>query len=271
MGVTMFRILRLLILSAIFLLAACEVKRPENVLPPEKMEAFLYDYHLVQSMSAEYSSSSNKEKIYFDYVFRKHGVTQADFDTAMVWYNRFPKHMQKIYANLEKRLEAEVQLLDNAHGSLEEGVSIEVVDLAPKNAELWTSSTIRLLSPNPLCNKVVFSFETPGDSSFVAGDSLNFSFSTIFLTGRNGDVDQNIYASITLDYEDGTYEGAGLDVKATGKYSLAVPRNKKSRLKSMSGFIYYTDNDSASTSRAVVNRISLRRMHVGAGKSAKKK
>ena len=95
------------ILSVLFLLAivACEVKRPEYILPPERMEAFLYDYHLVQSMSGEYSSSSNKEKLFYDYVFKKHGITKEQFDTAMIWYNRYPKHLQGIYESLEKKLE----------------------------------------------------------------------------------------------------------------------------------------------------------------------
>ena len=69
----MRRICKIVLLVAL-VLVSCEVQRPEHILSPEKMEAFLYDYHLVQSMSGEYSTSSNKEKLFFDYVFKKHNV-----------------------------------------------------------------------------------------------------------------------------------------------------------------------------------------------------
>lgn len=258
----MYRIFRILMTFLLLVVVACEVKRPEHVLSPDKMEAFLYDYHLVQSMSGEYSSSSNKEKMYYDYVFKKHGVTKEQFDTAMVWYNRYPKHLQEIYERLEERLEKEVMALDNSRGALEEGVSIDVAFLATDTAQLWTSSRVRMLSPNALCNRLYFSFETPKDTSFVPGDSLVFSFSTRFFTARKDSIRCRAYASIMLDYDDGSFDATGIDISESGEYSLSVNRNIDSKLKAMSGFVYYSDSDSTLSSKVVVSNISLRRIRV---------
>jgi hypothetical protein len=267
----MYRILKISLAVFLLALVACEVKRPEHVLPPQRMEAFLYDYHLVQSMSGEYSSSSNKEKLFYDYVFRKHGVTREQFDTAMMWYNRYPKHLQRIYDKLEKRLDKEVMLLDNARGALDEGVSIEVAYLATDTAELWTSSKVRMLSPTTLCNRLGFSFKTPEDTTFLPGDSLVFSFSTHFFSSRRDSVSQSAYAAIVLDYADGTFSGTGLDVVSSGEYLLSVERNTGSRLKAMNGFIYYSDNDSTLGSKVVISDISVKRIRVAQDEEGGKK
>jgi hypothetical protein len=264
-------IFRLLIIFALLVFVACEVERPKNVLPPEKMEAFLYDYHLVQSMSGEYSASQNKEKLFYDYIFRKHDITKEQFDTAMLWYNRFPKHLQRIYARLEEKLDKELLLLDNARGALNDGVAIDVAYLLTDTAELWTSSRVRMLSPTMLCNRIQFSFETPSDSTFVPGDSLQFSFNARFVTKSNVDVGQRAYASVLLSYADGSFDAAGVDVSGDGNYILAVERNLESRLKAMSGFVYYTDNDSTMDSKVVIGNLSLKRMHIREPESEPKK
>lgn len=272
MVVIMYKAIRFLAFSVLLVFVACEVKRPENVLPPERMEAFLYDYHLVQSMSGEYSASTNKEKLFYDYVFSKHGITKEQFDTAMVWYNRYPKHIQRIYARLEERLDKEVLSLDNARGALDEGVSIEVAYLATDTAELWTSSKVRLLSATPLCNRVLFSFETPDDTTFLPGDSIQFTFHARFIAAGEDSVGQRLRADVVLDYADGSYADAGLDITGNGKYVLSVERNLSSKLKSMSGFVYYADDDSTLGSRAVISALSVKRIHVvkPAEKSEKK-
>ena len=102
------------ILSVIFLssLLSCEVKIPDYVIPPHKMETFLYDYHLIQSMNGQYSSDEYKEKLYYSYIFNKHNIEKSKFDSSMQWYNRYPKHLRRVYENLEARLNAEVDRLN---------------------------------------------------------------------------------------------------------------------------------------------------------------
>lgn len=40
-------------------------------------------------------SESYKRVLYIESVYRKHGITQADFDTSMVWYARHPDALTK--------------------------------------------------------------------------------------------------------------------------------------------------------------------------------
>lgn len=251
------------ILSVMFLssLLSCEVKIPDYVIPPHKMETFLYDYHLIQSMNGQYSSDEYKEKLYYSYIFNKHNIEKSKFDSSMQWYNRYPKHLRRVYENLEARLDAEVDRLNEQKNLLEEGVSIEDVSLVADSVELWTSSKLKHLTSTPLGSKLSFSFTVPEDTSFVKNDSLSFSFSALYLPAENRALKQSAYASIRLDYEDGAVFVDAASVDSTGIYHLSAPRYPDSKLKTMSGFVYYTDNDSLSCSGLLLSDISVVRIH----------
>lgn len=247
-------------LVCIFTLCSCEVKMPDYVIPPAEMETFLYDYHLVQSMSGQYSSDDYKEKLYYGYVFRKHNVEKSRFDSSMQWYNRNPKHLRRIYESLEARLNTEVDRLNEEKNLLQEGVSLEDVSLAKDSVDLWTSSKFKYLSSTPLNSRLAFSFKAPEDTSFVKNDSLSFSFSAYFLSVGKDSVRQNAYASIRLDYAGGEAFTNAVRIDSAGSYNLSAVCTPDSRLKSMSGFIYYADDDSLVNSGLLLSDITLVRI-----------
>lgn len=249
-----------LLLLLATLLASCEVKMPEEIVSPDKMESLLYDYHLAQSMSSEYTSLEYKEKLVFSYVFSKHGVTQEQFENSMEWYNRYPKHLQKIYANLEKRLEEEVEKMNDAGGVLEDNVSLESLALDADTVDLWTGARNRMLACSMLDSYMSFSFDTPGDSTFIAGDSIAFSFDALFVTAAIPEIRQTAFAALSLKYEDGTTVGRGVEVRRTGEYVVTTDRNQDAALKSVSGFVYYFDTDTTAAAKLILNNISLKRM-----------
>lgn len=252
-------LLKVLPLVVIFSFASCEVKIPGNVIPPAKMETFLYDYHMVQSMSGEYASDEYKEKLFYSHIFRKHGIGKEQFDYSMKWYNRYPKHLKRIYENLSTRLEAEVAELESVKLCQKEGVLLDMVSMEGDTVDLWVSSRIKEFSSNSLNNRLLFSFDVPDGKAFLKGDSLSFSFMANFVSPAT--VSQEAYASIRLDYDDSTSCTAGVRVDTVGRYLLSAPRNYDSRLKSMCGFVYYTDNDTAAVSRMLLHDISVYRIH----------
>ena len=261
-----------LLLLVATLFVSCEVKMPEEVIPQGKMESLLYDYHLAQSMSSEYTSGDYKEKLFFSYMFARHGVTQEQFDSSMAWYNRYPKHLQRIYANLEKRIEAEVDKMSMNGGVMEAGVNLEAVYLAADTAELWTGSRNRMLACTALDSYMSFGFDVPKDSTFVAGDSISLSFNAMFISGGLQGVRQTAHAALAFEYEDGSTDGRGVDLADNGEYTVAPSRNPDSRLKSVAGFVYYFDTDTTAAAKLLLNDISLKRIHPtkrGGGKGKK--
>ena len=117
-----------------FGLTACQVKRPDTVISDAKMENVLYDFHIAKAMGEEVPySESYKRVLYIESVYRKHGITQADFDTSMVWYARHPDALTKVYEKVNQRLKAErdginhlIALRDNKPKESSPGDSIDV-------------------------------------------------------------------------------------------------------------------------------------------------
>ena len=86
-----------------FSILSCE-QRPEGILSKGEMEDVLYDYHLAQAMAdwvPGHEGESNQP--YIDAVFRKHGITQAEFDSSLVWYNAHASDLKDIYESLKDR------------------------------------------------------------------------------------------------------------------------------------------------------------------------
>lgn len=268
----MRRFLLMLQLVMIMALMSCEVDMPENVIPPGKMEVLLYDYHLVQSMGSEYAASDYKEKLFYEYVFEKHNVTKERFDSSMMWYNRYPKHLKKLYTSLEARLEAEVESLNASGGVLDTGVSLDMVYLAADTAELWTGQHNRIFYSSMLNSHMAFDFTAPDDSSFMAGDSISFSFDALFVNEGRDSIRQRAYAGVLVRYADGTSDNLGIEILRSGRHALELPRNMESRLELMDGFVYYSDNDSLSKAKLMLSDISLKKFSAkNSGETEEKK
>lgn len=262
---------KIVFLFVLLFLVSCRVEMPKDVLPPEKMEAVLYDYHLVQSMIGLSSTTGDyKEKLYYRAVFDKHNITKEMFDSSLVWYNRYPKHMISIYKNLETRMQQETDFLSSLKSAREAGVDLNYAYLVSDISELWTSSNSRMLSAVPYNNKLDFSFSTPKDSTFIAGDSLSFSFNARFVAPDEFSVKQQAIAAVRFEYSDNTIGYNEVAVDSPGYYELCVPRNFKSRLKAMDGYVFYYDNDTTCSARMILSDISLRRIHPVQSKSKDK-
>ena len=160
-----------------FSLTACQVKRPETVIPDAKMENVLYDFHIAKAMGEEVPySDSYKRVLYIESVYKKHGITQADFDSSMVWYARHPDALTKVYEKVNQRLKAErdginhlIALRDNKPKESLPGDSIDV----------WIGRHIYHLTGMSLDNKLTFAL--PSDTNFDDLDTLKCAVRFRFL------------------------------------------------------------------------------------------
>ncbi|MDR3266488.1 MAG: DUF4296 domain-containing protein, partial [Tannerella sp.] len=68
--------------------ASCS-RVPNNVIPEKKMRNVLYDMQMAEAMVEnefeKYRTSEEKQKLY-DAVFAKHKITQAKYDSSLIWY-----------------------------------------------------------------------------------------------------------------------------------------------------------------------------------------
>ncbi|MBR3565407.1 MAG: DUF4296 domain-containing protein [Paludibacteraceae bacterium] len=92
-----------------FALQGC-INRPRNILSEKKMKALLIDLHKADGVIQESGKIYQGEpwvSAYYESVLDKHGVTQSQFDSTLVWYTDNPNLFDKIYPSVVAALEAE--------------------------------------------------------------------------------------------------------------------------------------------------------------------
>lgn len=255
-----FRILKYIFLPVVLLsFVACEVRYPKDIIQPDKMEALLYDYHLVQTMSTDIAGNEYKRKLYAEYVFDKHGVTKEEFDSSMVWYTRNPKHLYEIYSSLEDRLIAEIGDEADKKGSTANIALSDSVAMEGDVVNLWMGSRLYLLSATPLMNRISYSFKA--DSTYHIGDSIAMSMNALFIATVDSGTEQTAHAALVVEYADSTFSSAGYTIDVSGRHVVAVPRNFETEIKKVRGYIYYSDNDSLARSKMLIDNFAVMRIH----------
>ena len=86
--------------------------RPHGVLSNREMRDVLYDLHRVDGalQVAGYSYGHSQEVAgYYKNVLDEHGITQAQFDSSLVWYTDNPQIFNKIYPKVIERLEEDYE------------------------------------------------------------------------------------------------------------------------------------------------------------------
>ena len=222
--------LSILIVSILFL-SSCIVDVPSYVIQPDEMEDVLYDYHLMQALAGDLTTSQNHQrKIYEESVFAKHNITEAQFDTSLTWYLRNTKELEAIYKNLNQRFAAKKEELANYLPP-----SKRVKEISPEgdSVNIWTDFRFIRLSVSSLSNKLLFTQEL--DSNFHINDTFEWMLNATYL---DDSCRSKAIMSMTLLYDNDTI-GVSQEITSSGPYSLKIGKQNSSKLKEIVGNIYY--------------------------------
>jgi Domain of unknown function (DUF4296) len=79
----------------------------------DKLATLLSDLHIAEAYveSEVEPVRDSLAKMYTAQIFKKHGVTEAEFDTTMGWLSRRPKLLEMIYKKVTFRVEKRDSLL----------------------------------------------------------------------------------------------------------------------------------------------------------------
>jgi hypothetical protein len=101
--------------------ASCVPSVPGKYIQPDDMEDILYDYHLTQAIAGnEHNSDTSAyfKNAYYYSVLKKHGVSEADFDSSLVYYYTNAKRLHDIYRNITERMNNEAMAYGASSGVL---------------------------------------------------------------------------------------------------------------------------------------------------------
>ena len=163
-------LLRLCILSIVALsLAGCS-SRPEGVIEQSTMVDLMADMHKAEAvidMNSSAFSNDSLKKAMRQSVMMKHGVTQAQFDTTLVWYGHHAKEYDEMYEDVLAKLNEEAQELSDVKGPvLREGLAqVKRYPSAGDSADVWSKRRVWVISNSGADeNTILFDFKTQSDN-----------------------------------------------------------------------------------------------------------
>lgn len=241
------------LLGAAFMVG-CGRQVPEDIIQPDRMEHVLYDYHLSLSMGNNLGYSDNYQRqAYKNYIFEKHHITEAEFDSSMVWYTRHTQVLAELYKKIGKRFRDEKKHTEELLVLRE---NKPAVSLPGDTVDVWYDRKLYWLTDVPLANKVLF--EIPVDSNFKAKDAFRWSADYLFLS----EGERKATMGFNIMFDNDSVVGRVEEITCSGVKSLYIKPDSAFTIKSVNGFIYYTDSDSAMNRPGlIVNRITLTRYH----------
>ena len=244
-------------LLVLMLVVACKPTVPSEYIQPNDMEDILYDYHLALAMSRQKNSheSDFNRSLYFQSVLKKHGVTEAEFDSSLVYYYSHVYRLKDIYSEVNQRLSDEATSLGVAVGDINRYSQYSTTG---DTANIWNQQTDLLLIPCPTMNR--YDFTVKVDSTFKKGDSFMFQFMSEYIW-QSGSKDVTV--CFVCKYEGDSIIQTANHISVAGTSQVRVPANRKNKLTEMRGFIYLNDGGDDSNNRKMlfISQIQLIRFH----------
>lgn len=248
----------LLYVLSLILLVGCKPTVPSEYIQPDELEDILYEYHVAESMARNESNSMysdyNRTK-YFLAVLEKHQVTEAVFDSSLVYYYSHAERLKVIYSRVHERLVNDAKKLGASVGDINRYSQFSETG---DTANIWRNETALMLIPRPTKNR--FDFVVKADSTFKVGDSFMFQFMTEHIW-QSGSKDAVVCIKTT--YEKDSVLQSTNHVSVSGITQLHIPYNSTLNIKELRGFIYLPQGeDNMETRRLMfISQIQLIRFH----------
>ena len=217
------------LIIALFVLAACS-HDPDYVIDEKDMVDLLVDVHkaeaVIESNYNQYSSKADKKKLR-EAVFLKHGITQEQFDTNLVWYGHHIEDYMKIYEQVVERLKAENEeakkLLaeDNSQTMSQPGDSVDV----------WKQRRAHVFDTRQASN--LLTFDIAPDENFRTRDYFELRFKVLLLPKLS--VKPQVYLAARHINHDIVYNQ--LDIDREGWHSLPLQTDSAMALSRINGYI----------------------------------
>lgn len=217
----------------ICLLASCKPSKPSGVLSESRMVGILVDYHLAQGMAEGVDNEVEKRYTYIQAVFRKHRISEQDFDKSMVYYCEHAEDLSRIYIQVNKRIEASAAMM-----GMDTKAQLKYHEMSNEGdtANIWNRRKFALLKPNYVEN--IYSFALDADSSFYKGDSFMWTFTPEYVM-QNGR--KEAYVQLIICYENDSVASNTQMVSPNQELTIKVSPSRKQdslRIKSVQGHVY---------------------------------
>ena len=241
----------------LMMVGACKPSVPSEVIQPSDMEDILYDYHVAQAMANNVVDDRRdfRRNLYYQAVLKKYGISEAEFDSSLVYNYSHIDRLKDIYGRVNERLSDEARGLGASVGDIRHYSQYTATG---DTANIWAGASDVLLIPRPTKNR--YDFTVKADTTFRRGDTFMFQFMSEYIF-QNGMRDAVV--CIASHYEGDSIIQTVSHVSTPGIAQVRVPACYGLDLKELKGYIYLTTGGDDSDTRKMmfVSDIQLIRFH----------
>lgn len=251
--------LLLIVIGVVMWLVGCKPGTPSEYIQPDDMEDILVDYHMARAMANQedgsYEERNYHQALYIEAVMAKHGVTQAEFDSSLVYYYRRSDRFVKMYERIAERLEEKALVLGATEGEIGKFASLST---SGDTANIWAERAAYVMTPIPPYNR--WTFEVEVDTAFHSGDSFLMQFLSDYMY-QDGTRTALLYLALT--YDNDTTISKNLYFSSVGLTQMRIPEYENHKVKRLQGYFYVGGgNERTTTTRLLFLRnIQLIRFH----------
>lgn len=239
------------VIIVLLVLAACS-HDPDYVIGEKKMVDVLVDVHkaeaVVESNYNIYNNTADKKKLR-EAVFLKHGITQEQFDTNLVWYGHHIEDYMKIYEQVIERLKAEN---DEAKKLLAEENS-QTMSQPGDSVDVWKQKRAHIFDTRQASN--LLAFDIAPDENFRTRDYFELRFKVALLPKLA--VKPQVYMAIRHRNNDVVYNQTNVDKE--GWCTLPLQSDSASSLLRLYGYVVLPMQSVQTT--VYIDSLSLIRRH----------
>ena len=228
----------LLVIVSCLLLIDCKPSVPRDLIQPDEMADILYDYHLADAIAMEQESDNRgyDSRLYRLAALKKHGVTEAEFDSSMVYYTRHADRLHSNYQKVAERKEKDATALGATVSDLNRKAGIEGEAL-----NIWPGERSLALMPLPLYDHMQYRVEA--DTTFHKGERFTLGFDTHFLFQ---DGSRNGIAQLVVRFKNDSIASRIMHVSSNGHYDLEILDKGKRGVDTIEALFYIGSNQISS-------------------------
>lgn len=213
---------------AILAMSACS-RVPDGVIDQERMAALMADVRVADAVvsvnTSDYRNPVDKLALK-QAVLDRHGVTQAQFDSSLMWYG----HNIGLYQDVTER---SIELLEERMARLGSEATAAAMSIAGDSVDIW--QTARLYTFTSKSPTRTLTFNLKPDRNWESGDVYTWRARLVVPPA-------NARWGVTAEYDDGAVEivSNNMSTSTPGKREITIFTDSTRRAVSVSGWMELT-------------------------------
>ena len=225
------------ILALLSLTTSCS-RVPKHILSERKMRVVMYDVLLAESMAEvkpDLFPTSHERQAAFNAVFAKHHITQAAYDSSMIWYGKRLDLYMGIYKLVLKDINAAKIAFDAPVAQMLSG------DMQLKDSiDIWVYERSEVFPPNQPLN--YYSFDLKPQQPYAPGASFVLAMSVWGISPHAKNKPVIHLSAVHAD----TIISVGREIAADGYYETLLSTLTTQEIFKVYGYILLHDPTSSS-------------------------